>query len=36
MNIFKVENKDIINKNTFKLFNNEIKFENLNLKMSYM
>ena len=32
MNIFKVENKDIINKNTFKLFNNEIKFENINFK----
>ena len=30
MNIFKVESKDIINKNTFKLFNNEIKFENTN------
>ncbi len=30
MNIFKVESKDIINKNTFKLFNNEIKFENIN------
>ena len=32
MNIFKVGNEDIINKNTFKLFNNEIKFENINLK----
>ena len=32
MNIFKVETKDIINKNTFKLFNNEIKFENLNFE----
>ena len=32
MNIFKVESKDIINKNTFKLFNNEIKFENTNFK----
>ena len=32
MNIFKVENEDIINKNTFKLFNNEIKFENTNIK----
>ena len=30
MNIFKVERKDIINKNTFKLLNNEIKFENVN------
>ena len=28
MNIFKIETKDIINKNTFKLFNKEIKFEN--------
>ena len=32
MNIFKVESKNIINKNTFKLFDNEIKFENINLK----
>ena len=32
MNIFKVERKDIINKNTFKLFSNEIKFENINFK----
>ena len=32
MNIFKVESEDIINKNTFKLFNNEIQFENLNFK----
>ena len=32
MNIFKVESEDIINKNTFKLFNNEIKFENMNFK----
>ena len=32
MNIFKVESKDIINKNSFKLFNNEIKFENINFK----
>ena len=28
MNIFKVKTEDIINKNTFKLFNKEIKFEN--------
>merc|ERR1711991_654684 len=28
MNIFKIQTKDIINKNTFKLFNKEIKFEN--------
>ena len=28
MNIFKIKTEDIINKNTFKLFNNEIKFEN--------
>ena len=32
MNIFKVENEDIINKNTFRLFNNEIKFENFNFE----
>jgi len=32
MNIFKVESEDIINKKTFKLFNNEIKFENMNFK----
>ena len=32
MNIFKVKNEDIINKNTFKLFNREIKFENLNFE----
>ena len=32
MNIFKVKTEDIINKNTFKLFNREIKFENLNLE----
>ena len=32
MNIFKVESEDIINKNTFKLFNNEIKYENLDFK----
>ncbi len=32
MNIFKVKTEDIINKNTFKLFNKEIKFENLNFE----
>ena len=32
MNIFKVKTEDIINKNTFKLFNKEIKFENLDFK----
>ncbi len=32
MNIFKVKTEDIINKNTFKLFNIEIKFENLNFE----
>ena len=32
MNIFKVKTEDIINKNTFKLFNKDIKFENLNFK----
>ena len=32
MNIFKVESKNIINKNTFKLLNNEIKFENVSFK----
>ncbi len=32
MNIFKIENENIINKNTFKLLNNEIKFENFNFK----
>ena len=32
MNIFKLKSDNIINKNTFKLFNNEIKFENINLK----
>ena len=28
MNIFKIKTQDIINKNTFKLFDQEIKFEN--------
>ena len=32
MNIFNVKTDDIINKNTFKLFNKEIKFENLNFE----
>merc|ERR1711991_1130792 len=32
MNIFKVKTEDIINKSTFKLFNKEIKFENLNFR----
>ena len=32
MNIFKVETKDIINKDTFRFFNNEIKFENFNFE----
>ena len=32
MNIFKVDTEDIINKNTFRLFNNEIKFENFNFE----
>ena len=32
MNIFKVKSENIINKNTFKLLNNEIKFENLNFE----
>ena len=32
MNIFKVENQDIINKDTFRLFDNEIKFENFNFR----
>ena len=29
MNIFKIKIEDIINRNTFKLFNKEIKFENV-------
>lgn len=32
MNIFKVGTEDIINKDTFRLFNNEIKFKNFNFK----
>ena len=32
MNIFKVDTEDIINKDTFRLFNNEIKFENFNFE----
>ena len=35
MNIFKIETEDIINKNTFKLFNKEIKFENLNFENEF-
>ncbi len=35
MNIFKVKTEDIINKNTFKLFNREIKFENLNFEEGF-
>ncbi len=30
INILKIKNEDIINKNTFKFFDKEIKFENLN------
>ncbi len=30
INIFKINSEDIINQNTFKLFNKEVKFENLN------
>ncbi len=32
MNIFKVKSEDIINKDTFKFLNNQIKFENLNFR----
>ena len=32
MNIFKVSSEDIISKDTFRLFNNEIKFENFNFE----
>jgi len=32
MNIFKVKTEDIVNKNTFKLFNIDFKFENLNFE----
>ena len=32
MNIFKIKTEDIINKNTLKLFNKEIKFENFNFE----
>ena len=35
MNIFKIKTEDIINKNTFKLFNNEIKFENSKLESEF-
>ena len=32
MNIFKVGTEDIVNKDTFILFNNKIKFENFNFE----
>ena len=32
MNIIKIKGKDIVNKNTFKLFNKEIKYENLKIE----
>ncbi len=32
MNIFRIKNEDIINKNTFRLFNKEIQFGNLNFE----
>ena len=32
MNIFTIKTEDIVNTNTFKLFNREIKFENFNFK----
>ena len=32
MNIIKIDKKDIINKNTFKLLNSNIHFENLNIE----
>ena len=32
MNILKIQKEDIISKNSFKLFNNNIKFENLNFE----
>ena len=35
MNIFKVKTEDIINKNTFKLLNKEIKFENSNFNKEF-
>ena len=35
MNILKIEKKDIINKNTFRLFNNNIHFENYNFENEF-
>ena len=35
MNILKIEKKDIINKNTFRLFNNNIYFENYNFENEF-
>ena len=35
MNILKIKTQDIINKNTFKLINKEIKFENLNFDREF-
>ena len=35
MNILKIKNHNIINKNTFKLFNKEIKFENSNFEKEF-
>ena len=35
MNILKIENHDIINKNTFKLIDKEIKFENSNFNKEF-
>jgi len=32
MNIFNIKGKDIVNKNSFKLFNKEIKYENLKIE----
>ena len=32
MNIIKIEKKDVINKNTLRFFNKDIKFENLNFQ----
>ena len=32
MNILKIQKENILNKNTFKLFNQEIKFENVNFE----
>ena len=35
MNILKIQKEDIISKNSFKLFNNNIKFENLNFEKDF-